>query len=119
MTRGTIMLTTLGPLRIAAGLYAAAPAPSGTSAVAYWSEFDASQRLSIGRFAAQNGIDHAICLGTGTMKVTKYGEKKFRSFDCRAGDDTYEHERQLTLRVLSPTRFAVTWLKKQVCTDAP
>ncbi len=37
---------------------------SGTRAVAYWSEFDASQKLSIGRFAAQNGVDHAICLGT-------------------------------------------------------
>jgi hypothetical protein len=103
----------------ATGAHGATGAPHPAKAVAWWSEFDATQRLSIGRFAAANGIDHAICLGTGTMKVTKCGEKKFRTFDCRAGDDTFEHERQLTLRVLSSTRFAVTWLKPQVCTPAP
>jgi hypothetical protein len=92
---------------------------SAANPPAYWSEFDAAQRLSIGRFAARNGIDHAICLGTGAMRVTKYGERKFRFFDCRAGDDTFEHERQLTLRVTGPTTFMVTWLKEQVCTPKP
>jgi hypothetical protein len=102
---------------VAVLLSLATPARSAT--VSYWSDFDATQRLSIGRFAAKNGIDHAICLGTGTMRVTKYGERKFRAFDCRAGDATFEHERQLTLKVLGPTRFAVTWLKPQVCTPTP
>jgi hypothetical protein len=117
--REGVMKWILVPLTVVTVLVTAPAAGSGSRAVSYWSEFDASQRLSIGRFAAANGIDHAICLGIGTMKVTKYGEKKFRAFDCRAGDDSFERERQLTLRVLSPTRFAVTWLREQTCAPKP
>ncbi len=113
----TIMLTTV--FTCTSLLFVTASPAADQARASYWSEFDASQRLSIGRFAAAHGIDHAICLGYGAMKTTKYGERKFRAFDCRVGDDSYEHERQLTLRVLGPARFAVTWLKPQDCTDAP
>jgi hypothetical protein len=106
-------------LGVAAALALAPGAGSRTQALSWWSTFDATQRLEVGRFAAKNGIDHAICLGTGAQKIAKYGEKKYRSFDCRAGDATFEHERQLTLRVTGATTFVVTWLKPNVCTPAP
>jgi hypothetical protein len=96
-----------------------APVSAAAAKTVYWSEFDATQRLSIGRFAARNGIDHAVCLATGPVRISKYGERSSTRFDCRVGDSSYEHERQLYLRVTGRATFVVTWLKPQVCTDSP
>jgi len=88
----------------------------GAASISYWSAFDASQRLETGRFAARYDVDNAICLGVGAMKTSKYGEHRFRLFDCTAWGKGFENERQLTLRVTGLTSFAVKWLKPQTCT---
>lgn len=103
------MMKYLAASLIALGLFGSLTA-TAAKAPPLWSEFDATQRLSIGRFAARNGIDHAICLATGPVRVTKYGEKRSTRFDCRVGDSSYEHERQLYLRVTGQATFVVTWL---------
>lgn len=79
-----------------------------------WTEFQAEQRLTVGRFAAANAVKYATCLGTGTASGPSYG-RRFKHFECSLRDKELTSERQIVLHVRGETTFAVEWLTAKDC----
>lgn len=105
-------------LALAAALTTAAPAGSHPTS-AWWTTYDAEQRLTVGRFAAANAIGSATCLGTGTA-TGKAGTftRKFKHFECKVHNKGYTVERQLIAHVRSETTFTPQWLTTKECSPA-
>ena len=109
------MRRTLLALTVLAGLWTAAPTGAHTTP-AWWTTYDAEQRLTIGRFAAANGIGFATCLGTG-VATGKAGTftRKFKHFDCKVQNKDLTVERQLVVHVRTETAFTPQWLTTKEC----
>lgn len=89
--------------------------PSGAHTTKFsWTTFDAEQRLTVGRFAAANGIMFATCLGTGPATGPSYG-RKFKHLECKATNKNFDNERQLVVHVRSETTFTPQWLTTKEC----
>jgi len=75
---------------VAATMFAtAAPSRAHTTTFS-WTTYDAQQRLTIGKFAAANGIKFATCIGTGpaTGKLGTF-TRKFKHLECTVQDRTW------------------------------
>lgn len=109
-------LTPLLSLLVLAALWAAAPTGAHTTKVS-WSAYDAEQRLTVGRFAAANGIAHATCLGTGAAVNPKASafSRRYRHLECQVQSKSLENERQLVVHVRTATTFTPQWLTTKEC----
>ncbi len=59
------------------------PAAGGAHKTKFsWTEFDASQRLTVGRFAAANAVKYATCLGNGAATGPAAGSGARPKFVC-------------------------------------
>lgn len=93
-----------------------APATAAHTTTAWWTSYDAEQRLTVGRFAAANGIATATCLGTGTATgKTGTFTRKFRHFDCKVHNKAFTVERHLVVHVRGETAFTPQWLTTKEC----
>lgn len=82
-----------------------------------WTTYDAEQRLTVGRFAAANGIKYATCLGTGSAvnpKATAFS-RAYRHLECKVQDKDFGSERQLVVHVRTATSFTPQWLTTKEC----
>lgn len=94
----------------------AAPSGAHTSA-ASWTQFDTEQRLTVGKFAAANGIKYATCLGSGAAVNPKASEfsRRYRHLECKVQSKSLENERQLVVHVRAATSFTPQWLTTKEC----
>ena len=101
---------------VAATMFAtAAPSRAHTTTFS-WTTYDAQQRLTIGKFAAANGIKFATCIGTGpaTGKLGTF-TRKFKHLECTVQDKNLATERQLVVHVRTETGFSAQWLTTKEC----
>jgi len=114
MTRLPIILTVLALSGTA--LWTSAPIGAHTTKGA-WTAFETEQRLTVGRFAATNGIAHATCLGVGAATNPKASEfsRRYRHLECKVLSKTFENERQLVVHVRTATAFTPQWLTTKDC----
>lgn len=104
---------------VAVALIAVAPAAARQTGAAHdtsfaWSEIQAINRVTVGRFAARYGVAHANCLGTGPASGPSY-RRLFRHFDCELLNKQFDNERQIVLHVTGETTFKVQWLTMRRC----
>jgi hypothetical protein len=101
----------------ATALLSAVPTGAHTT-TASWTEFDTTQRLTVGRFAAANGVAHATCLGSGVAVNPKASEfsRRYKHLECKVLSKSFENERQLVVHVRTATTFTPQWLTTKECT---
>lgn len=102
----TLLLLLLGALT-------AAPAGAHVTRSS-WTTFEAEQRLTVGKFAATNGVKFANCLGTGAATGPSYN-RKFKHFECKLQDKNLDVERQVVVHVRAETTFFLEWLTSKDC----
>lgn len=108
MTRSAIALAVVS-------LVVVAPT-SAHATKASWNRYDTEQRLSIGKFAAANGIEKAACLGIGTATNPKApdGSRRYKHLECVVYDKKSD-KRHLVVHVRTETTFTHEWLTTKEC----
>ena len=108
MTRPAIALA-------AVSLVVVAPTSAHTTKSS-WTKFDTEQRLTVGRFAATNGIENATCLGTGAATNPKASDfsRRYKHLECTVYDKGFD-KRQLVVHVRTDTTFTPQWLTAKEC----
>lgn len=93
------------------------PATAAHTTAASWTQFDTEQRLTVGKFAATNGIKYATCLGTGAAVNPNASEfsRRYRHLECKVQSKSLENERQLVVHVRAATSFTPQWLTTKEC----
>ena len=110
------MIRVLLVLAVAAiALLAAVPGGAHTTK-ASWTKFDTEQRLTVGRFAAANGIENATCLGSGAAVNPKASDfsRRYKHLECTVYDKDFD-KRQLVVHVRTETTFTPQWLTTKNC----
>ena len=83
---------------------------------ASWDGIETEQRLTVGRFAAANGVAHATCLGSGVAVNPKALEfNRYKHLECKVLNKVFENERQLVVHVRTATTFTPQWLTTKEC----
>jgi hypothetical protein len=112
------MIRVLVFLAVAATALMSTVPSSAHTTTASWTQFDAQQRLEVGRFAAANGIGHATCLGSGAAVNPKASEfsRRYKHLECKVLSKGFTNERQLVVHVRTATTFTPQWLTTKECT---
>ena len=93
------------------------PATAAHTTAASWTQFDTEQRLTVGKFAAANGIQFATCLGAGPAVNPKASEfsRRYRHLECKVQGKSFTNERHLVVHVRTATTFTPQWLTTKAC----
>jgi hypothetical protein len=101
----------------ATALLSAVPTGAHTTTFS-WTQFEAEQRLTVGRFAAANGVKFATCLGSGAATNPKASEftRRYKHLECKVQGKDIIVDRQLVVHVRTATTFTPQWLTTKECT---